>query len=96
MWHTMSRSRQAYIMLLRRDGLWGTWRTRLRLKLLMLRILGYLTPWILESMLPWHRPTRFRDPRWAEEWVRLWDAGEERLVRLDTRRITLSPAEMLP
>ena len=24
MWHTMSRSRRAYIMLLRRDGLWGT------------------------------------------------------------------------
>jgi hypothetical protein len=96
MWHTMSRSREAYVMLLQRDGLWGTWRTRLQLKLLMLRIFAYLTPWILESMLPWHRPARFRDPAWAEEWVRLYDAGEARLVRLDTRRMHLSPAAMLP
>lgn len=96
MWHTLARTRQAYVLLLRADGLWGRWRTRWRLKLLMLRIFGYLTPWIVESLLPWHRPTRFRDPAWAREWVRLYDAGEERLVRLDTRRIDLSPAAMLP
>jgi uncharacterized protein len=95
MWHTLSRTRRAYVMLLRRDGLWGSWRTRVRLKLLMLRIFGYLTPWILEAMLPWHRPQRFGDPAWAREWVALYDRGEERLVRLDTSRIHLTPGEML-
>ena len=95
MWHTLSRTRRAYVMLLRHDGLWRTWRTRMRLKLLMLRIFGYLTPWILEAMLPWHQPRRFRDPEWAREWVRLYDDGEGRLVRLDTSRMHLSPGEML-
>ena len=92
--HTLRRTRQAYVVLLRRDGLWGTWRTRLRLKLLMTRIFGYMLPWILESMLPWHRPTRFRDPDWAREWIDLYDAGEPGLLRLDTSRIDLSPAAM--
>jgi predicted metal-dependent hydrolase len=96
MWHTMSRSRQAYRMLLRHDGLWGTWRTRLRLKLLMIRIFAYLTPWTLEAMLPWHRPHRFRDPAWAREWVRQYDEGAEHLIALDTSRIDLAPGAMVP
>lgn len=91
MWHTLSRTRQAYRMLLRQDGLWGTWRTRVRMQLLMLRIFGYVTPWILEALLPWHDPSRFADPEWARDWVRLYDAGEERLLRLDTARIAELP-----
>ena len=94
MHHTLSRSRRAYVMLLRTDGLWGTWRTRLRLKLLMVRIFGYLTPWILEAMLPWHRPHRFRDPAWARDWTRAYDGDAAALVRLDTHRIDLTPSEM--
>jgi hypothetical protein len=95
MWHTLSRSRRAYVMLLRHDGLWRTWRTRLRVKLLMLRIVGYLTPWILEAMLPWHRPRRFRDPAWARDWIRTYDTAGDALVRLDTHRIDRTPSEML-
>ncbi len=90
-WHTLSRTRRAYVMLLRKDELWGSWRTRLRLKLLMLRIFGYVTPWILEALLPWHDPSRFSDPLWARDWVRLYDAGEARLLRLDTSRIAELP-----
>ncbi len=90
-WHTLSRTRQAYRMLLRKDELWGTWRTRVRMSLLMLRIFGYATPWILEALLPWHDPARFSDPEWARDWVRLYEAGEERLLRLDTSRIAELP-----
>jgi predicted metal-dependent hydrolase len=95
-WHTLSRTRRAYVMLLREDGLWGRWRTRLRLKLLMLRIFGYVTPWMLEALLPWHDPARFADPPWARDWVRLYDAGEERLRRLDTSRIGESLGAICP
>ena len=91
MWHTLSRTRQAYRLLLRRDGLWGTWRTRVRMQLLMLRIFAYATPWILEALLPWHDPSRFSDPAWARDWVRLYDAGEPKLLRLDTARIAELP-----
>lgn len=95
MHHTLSRTRQAYVMLLRHDGLWGTWRTRLRLKLLMCRIFGYLTPWMLEAMLPWHRPRRFADPAWARLWVDRHAAGAT-VTALDTRRIHLAPDGGLP
>ena len=95
MWHTLSRSRRAYVMLLRHDGLWRTWRTRLRVKLLVLRIFGYVMPWILEAMLPWHQPRRFRDPAWARDWIRTYDTAGDALVRLDTHRIDRTPSEML-
>jgi predicted metal-dependent hydrolase len=95
MWHTLSRTRRAYVMLLRHDGLWGRPRTRLRMKLLMTRIFGYITPWILEACLPWHRPSRFRDPEWAREWIRLYDTGEAGLLHLDTRRIEQMPAALV-
>jgi len=87
MWHTLSRTREAYRMLLQRDGLWGTWRTRIELKLVMLRLFGCVTPWILEALSPWHDPVRFADPEWASDWMRLYEAGEPRLLRLDTSRI---------
>ena len=64
---------------------------RVRLKLLMLRIFGYLTPWIVEAMLPWHNPARFADPAWARDWVRRYDAGDPTLLRLDTALIDQLP-----
>jgi len=94
MHHTLSRTRQAYVMLLQRDGLWGRWRTRLQLKLVLARILAATLPWILESLLPWHKPSRFADPAWADDWVRLYDTGDGRLTHLDTRRIHLAPSAM--
>lgn len=94
MHHTLSRTRRAYVLLLQRDGLWGTWRTRLRLKLELARILRDTMPWILESLLPWHRPSRFADPEWAKDWARLYDSGDESLIRLDTHRIHLTPTAM--
>ena len=94
MHHTLSRTRQAYVKLLKKDGLWGTWRTRLRLKRELWRILCDVTPWILESLLPWHDPSRFDDPEWARDWIRLYDTGDEVLVRLDTSRIHLAPSAM--
>jgi hypothetical protein len=96
MWHTLSRTRQAYRMLLRADGLLGTWRTRVRLQLLMLRLFAHAAPWILEALSPWHDPSRFSDPAWARDWIRLYDAGEPRLLRLDTARIAALPSEICP
>src|SRR5688572_13703747 len=95
MHHTLSRTRRAYVMLLQRDGRWGKWRTRLQLKLVLAKILADTLPWILESMLPWHRPSRFADPAWATDWVRLYDTGSDSLVLLDTGLIGLAPSEML-
>lgn len=94
MHHTLSRTREAYILLLKADGLWGSWRTRWRLKVVLAHILKD-TAWILlESLSPWHDPSRTPDPEWARDWVRLYDEDDERLLRLDTSRIDLLPSRM--
>ena len=95
MWHTLRRTRQAYVALLAEDGLWGRFRTRVALKLLMLRIAAACGPRLLESLLPWHDPGRVVDPPWIREWVDLYERGEPGLTRLDTRRIHLTPAALV-
>jgi predicted metal-dependent hydrolase len=94
MYHTLSRTRRAYVALLKQDGLWGSWRTRWRLKLLLGRILVDTLPWILESLLPWHDPSRFADPEWARDWVRLYDTDDKAVIHLDTSHIDLVPSAM--
>lgn len=96
MHHTLSRTRRAYKLLLQRDGRWGTWRTRWELKLVLARILVTTAPWILESLLPWHQPSRFADPEWANDWVRLYDTDDQRLTMLDTRHMEKMPSAMSP
>jgi predicted metal-dependent hydrolase len=94
-WHTLRRTRQAYVALLRCDGLWGRLKTRIALKLLMARIFLVTAPRSLESLLPWHDPGRVADPAWMREWVALYERGEPGLTRLDTRRIHLHPAALV-
>lgn len=94
MWHTLSRTQRAYAMLLKADGRWGRLRTRLAIKRELWRILKDISPWILESLSPWHDPSRFDDPEWAKDWTRTWDAGDHTLIRLDTMAIDRLPSEM--
>jgi predicted metal-dependent hydrolase len=95
MWHTLRRTRHAYVLLLQRDGLWGRWRTRVALKRLLARIAAACGPRILESVSPWHDPARVPDPAWMREWVDLYERGEEGLTRLDTRHMQRTPAELV-
>jgi hypothetical protein len=60
----------------------------------MFRIFGYLTPWILEAAMPWHRPERFRDPSWVTDWAYLYDRGAPGLTELDTDHIEALPSVM--
>jgi hypothetical protein len=94
-WHTLRRTRQAYVQLLARDGRWGTLRTRWELKKLLFRIFAATLPRMLESALPWHDPARIPDPAWMREWVALYERGEPGLTRLDTRRMHLFPADLV-
>jgi predicted metal-dependent hydrolase len=94
MYHTLSRTQRAYAMLLKADGLWGKLRTRIAIKRELWRILKDITPWILESLSPWHDPSHFEDPEWAKDWVRVWDSGDPRLIRLNTMAIDQLPSAM--
>ena len=95
MWHTLRRTRQAYVMLLEADGRWGTLRTRVAMKLLMARIAAHCLPRILEAVLPWHDPARVADPPWIREWIELYERDEPGLLRLDTGRIAAMPAALV-
>lgn len=94
MWHTLSRTQKAYALLLKADGRWGKLRTRIAIKRELWRILKDIAPWILESLSPWHDPSRFEDPEWAKDWVRTWDSGDPGLIRLDTLHIDQLPSAM--
>lgn len=94
MYHTLSRTRRAYRMLLQADERWGRLRTRIALKRELWRIFKDTLPWILESFSPRHDPSRFADPEWARDWVRHYDAGSESLIRLDTSDIGSLPSTM--
>lgn len=94
--HTLGLSRQAYIALLKADGRWGKWRTRWAIKRLAFRLFAVLLPRIVLHAMPWHHPSKVTDPAWMREWVALYDEGEQGLAKLDTRKMELSPAGMLP
>lgn len=95
MWHTLSRTRQAYLLLAERDGLKGRWRSRVATYLVLLRIVLACALRLLESVSPWHDPAHIDDPAWIREWIELYERGEAGLTRLDTRRIELTPSAMI-
>lgn len=94
--HNFRRLRQAYIVLLKADGLWGKWKTRWAIKKVAFRLLAHLLPQVFLHALPWHDPSKVADPAWMLEWVALYDQGEQGLLKLDTAKMQLSPAAMLP
>ena len=96
MLHNFRRLRQAYIVLLKADGLWGKWKTRWAIKKVAFRLLARMLPQVVKHALPGHSPAKVVDPAWMQEWIALYDQGEQRLLKLDTTKMQLSPAAMLP
>lgn len=94
--HLFRHIRRGYILLLKADGLWGKWQTRWALKKAAFRIWSYMLPRIIRYALPGHHPSQVADPAWMQEWVALYDQGEKGLLTLDTTKIRMTPAGMLP
>ncbi|MGH8010736.1 MAG: metal-dependent hydrolase [Candidatus Binatia bacterium] len=88
--------RQAYMVLLKADGLWGKLRTRWAIKRFAFRLFGYLLWRLMLHAMPWHHPSQVTDPAWMREWVTLYDKGEQGLLKLNTAKMQMSPAGMLP
>jgi predicted metal-dependent hydrolase len=62
-------SRKGYMRMLRRDGLWNSPGSRLRLWLMVARFLMHTSPAMLRSLLPGYHPSRVRDPAWVAHWA---------------------------
>ena len=85
--HIMWRTRGGYQALLKEDGLWRDWRSRVALGLLLLRIFAQLTPKMLRIMVPFYDPRQVKDPAWALSWARLFKTDNAGAGRLDTARL---------
>ena len=57
-------------------------------------LLPYLEPFIVNVIR--RATSHITDPTWMREWMALYDKGEQELTRLDTAKMQLSPAAMLP
>ena len=93
--HLMRRIRQGYVVLLKQDGVWGTWRTRWELKKLFARMFAFVLPMAVKHAMPGYHPRQETDPAWVREWVEAFDRRDERLRRLDTSAIERPLAEVL-
>lgn len=85
--HIFWRTRAGYQALLKRQGLWRNWRSRLRLARLLLHIFGSLIPKFLRILNPRYHPNRVPDPAWGLAWSRLHAADAGGAARLDTDRL---------
>ena len=67
--HVMWYSRRSYILMLKKDGLWYDWRSRLRLWKRATQFLAATLPYLYRSSLPGHDPALEPDPAWVRDWI---------------------------
>jgi uncharacterized protein len=68
-YHVAKYSRLAYIRMLKRDGLWWQWRSRLRLYAMVGRFAKNIAPAMLQSVFPNYHPSKVKDPDWVSRWT---------------------------
>jgi predicted metal-dependent hydrolase len=67
--HLMWYSRRGYVAMLEKDGLWRTWRSRIRLWRRIAQFGRHVVPFMLRSLLPGHDPAQEPDPVWVRAWI---------------------------
>ncbi|MDO8420738.1 MAG: metal-dependent hydrolase [Parvibaculum sp.] len=94
--HILWRTRGGYHRLLKADGHWYNWRSRLALLGVITRILRKLVPRLARILVPGYHPRRVADPQWMQSWaaLHLEDAGAP--ARLDTSRLREATPVALP
>ena len=85
--HVGFMSRRAYIAMLKKDGLWGSWRSRLRVWKIVARFFMKAAPAMLRALKPGYHPDKVSDPMWVEEWRGVYEGlSANDLPLLDTAR----------
>jgi predicted metal-dependent hydrolase len=67
--HVMWFSRRGYMTMLKKDGLWFSLRSRLRLWRRVTQVLVAVLPFLLRSAMPGHDPQQEPDPEWVRAWI---------------------------
>ena len=86
--HVMKFSRRAYKAMLKRDGLWGSIRSRWNLLKLIMRFGFNMLPATVSACLPGHHPSAVKDPQWCRDWIESYNNGDSQLAVLDTGNLT--------
>jgi uncharacterized protein len=71
-YHVAKYSRLAYVRMLKRDGLWYQWRSRLRLYAMIARFFVNVAPAMLQSLMPSYHPSKVKDPDWVARWAQAY------------------------
>jgi predicted metal-dependent hydrolase len=85
--HVIVRVRGGYRRLLIEDGLWYTWKSRLALYRVLLRIFARVIPRFLCILKPSYDPREVEDAAWVKAWWRIHKEGRENLGELDTAQL---------
>ncbi len=83
--HVAWASRKGYKRMLKRDGLWNSFGSRLRLWKMVSRFLIKASPAMLRSLVPGYHPSKVKDPNWVSRWTHAYaDLPEDIIPLLDT------------
>ena len=66
--HVAFMSRRGYRAMLKKDGQWSSWRSRLRVYKMVAKFFIHAGPAMLKTLNPWHDPREVRDPDWVYQW----------------------------
>lgn len=94
--HIFWRIRAGYHRLLKADGLWHNWRSRLALGRVIARIFRKLGPRLLRILIPGYHPSKIVDPQWMQRWEELHLTDATAPARLDTQRLGEDTPVALP
>lgn len=62
-------SMRGYRVILKKEGLWFQWRSRLRLATRLAEFVRHVAPYLLRASLPGHDPRKETDPQWVKDWI---------------------------
>ncbi len=74
-WGVLWPGLRAAVLMLKQDGLWNSWRNKLRFVREIGSFLRYVSPYILRSVMPFHSPRFEKDLDWVQEWLSRYPSG---------------------
>jgi len=83
-------SMRAYKVMLKKDGLWSNFKSRLRLARYLSAFVYHVGPYLIRGTLPGHDPRHEKDPQWVLDWLDGYDGGPvEQPPLIDTQDPTM-------
>ncbi len=80
--HVGFMTRRAYIAMLKKDGLWGRFTSRLRVWKMVGRFFLKAGPAMIRALRPGYHPDKVSDPDWVDEWRRAYSNKDPAQVPL--------------